>query len=214
MTLNLTQASQRVGVPRQTLERWARQGVLPSRTVAGELVFREHELISWAQDHHVGHTKTNLPPATADFCQALRAGGVHAGIQGDSVEAVLRGSLYRVNPGPRVDRETLLQHLLAREKIASTGIGGGVAIPHPHQPDVFDFDESLVACCYLEEAIPFGALDEQPVSTLFLLLARDTRSHLQLMSRLAHQLSHEEFRNAIGQHGSLETLLSLVRFRA
>jgi mannitol/fructose-specific phosphotransferase system IIA component (Ntr-type) len=92
-----------------------------------------------------------------------------------------------INSG-RVDREFLYKVLLARESLGSTGIGDGIAIPHVRNPIVLHLSRPIVTLCFLERPVDFGALDGQPVNTLFTLISPTVRAHLHLLSRLAFTL--------------------------
>jgi PTS system nitrogen regulatory IIA component len=77
---------------------------------------------------------------------------------------------------------------LAREKMGSTGIGNGIAIPHGRLPDITEPIAVLVKC---EEPIAFDAIDNQPVDILFALLvpADQCQQHLSTLSAMAEKLS-------------------------
>jgi PTS system nitrogen regulatory IIA component len=109
-----------------------------------------------------------------------------------------------------VDREFLYQVLLARESLGSTGIGDGIAIPHVRNPIVLHLSRPIVTLCFLEQPIDFGALDGQPVSTLFTLISPTVRAHLHLLSRLAFTLRDPRFNAAVRQQASREELFEAL----
>ena len=82
--------------------------------------------------------------------------------------------------------------ILAREALGSTGIGDGIAIPRVRNPIVLHLSRPIVTLCFLERPVDFGALDGQPVTTLFTLISPTVRAHLHLLSRLSYnmQLPH------------------------
>lgn len=89
--------------------------------------------------------------------------------------------------------DTLLQSLLARERLGSTGLGNGIAIPHCRLKNIDTVLGSLVT---LETPIDFDAIDNQPVDILFVLLApeRALQEHLNTLAALAGLLNQAEFR--------------------
>jgi PTS system nitrogen regulatory IIA component len=103
------------------------------------------------------------------------------------LEAVSK--LPRIPAG--VDRGLLYQLLVGREALASTGVGSGIAIPHPRDPVVVQVEEPSVFLCLLAQPVEFGALDGQPVHTLFTLLSPTIHANLQILSRLSFVL-HDE----------------------
>ena len=85
---------------------------------------------------------------------------------------------------PQLDPRRLLEALLARERLGSTGLGTGVAIPHCRLKGC---DAPAAALLRLREPVDFGAPDGEPVDLLFTLVVPDgeQQRHLQLLARLA-----------------------------
>ena len=109
---------------------------------------------------------------------AVRAGGKKQALQEISAQAARLAGL---------DEREVFETLLQRERLGSTGIGEGIAIPHgklPHLERIF----GLLA--RLEKPIDFEALDGEPVDILFLLLAPTTAGadHLKALARVARML--------------------------
>jgi nitrogen PTS system EIIA component len=110
-----------------------------------------------------------------------------------------------------VDRGFLLEVILARESLGSTGIGDGIAIPHVRNPIVMHISRPMVTLCFLERPVDFGALDGQPVHTLFTLVSPMIRAHLHLLSHLSFALREPRFHQAIISQGSREEILDAAR---
>jgi len=92
-----------------------------------------------------------------------------------------------------IARSVVFDSLFAREKLGSTGLGQGVAIPHGR---IKGIKEAVGALVRMREPIPFDAPDGQPVGLIFILLVpeRATDLHLQLLSELAQMFSDQSFR--------------------
>ena len=105
---------------------------------------------------------------------------------------------------------TLLELLRAREKMGSTGIGGGIAIPHCASPEL---PAPVFAVGRRRDGLAFDALDGQPVSLLFLLVGQKGRpsAQLRLLSRLARLLREPSFIAGLMAAGSPEDLLDHLR---
>jgi nitrogen PTS system EIIA component len=93
-------------------------------------------------------------------------------------------------------RSQVFDSLFAREKLGSTGLGQGVAIPHGR---IKGLKEALGALVRMKQPIPFDAPDGQPVSVIFVLLVPDraTDLHLQILSELAQMFSDKGFRERL-----------------
>lgn len=96
----------------------------------------------------------------------------------------------------QIARSQVFDSLFAREKLGSTGLGLGVAIPHGR---VKGLKEALGALVRMKQAIPFDAPDGQPVELIFVLLVPDraTDVHLQILSELAQMFSDKAFRERL-----------------
>ncbi|MCV2509454.1 MAG: PTS sugar transporter subunit IIA, partial [Neisseriaceae bacterium] len=94
----------------------------------------------------------------------------------------------------QVDRDKVFQSLLSREKLGSTGLGCGVAIPHGRIPGL---ENAIAAFIRLKNPIDFEAQDEKPVGLLFVVLVPDESNteHLKILSHLAQKFSDKEIRD-------------------
>jgi PTS system nitrogen regulatory IIA component len=92
-----------------------------------------------------------------------------------------------------IARSVVFDSLFAREKLGSTGLGKGVAIPHGR---IKGLKEAVGALVRVKEPIPFDAPDGEPVGLTFVLLVpeRATDLHLQILSELAQMFSDATFR--------------------
>ena len=82
---------------------------------------------------------------------------------------------------PQSVKICLTEQLLQREKISSTGIGKGFAIPHPKTPLGQQINQSVVGTFCLQSPLNFNAPDGLPVKVVFVLLSKDSVHHLQLL---------------------------------
>ncbi|QDE32602.1 MULTISPECIES: PTS IIA-like nitrogen regulatory protein PtsN [Shewanella] len=92
---------------------------------------------------------------------------------------------------PPLSSQEVFESLLAREKVGSTGIGNGIAIPHGRLTSI---DQPIAIFIKCEEPIAFDAIDNQPVDLLFALLvpADQCQEHLSTLSNMAQKLSDKQ----------------------
>lgn len=104
------------------------------------------------------------------------------------------GLLFENNQ--QIARGTVFDSLFAREKLGSTGLGHGVAIPHGRIAKLRDATAAFVRT---QNMIPFDAPDGQPVNMIFVLLVpeRATEQHLHILGELAQMFSDGEFRERL-----------------
>ena len=107
---------------------------------------------------------------------------------------ILSESLSQQHSG--LIKSKVLDALLAREKLGSTGLGKGIAIPHCR---IKELDKIYVAMLKLEKGVDFDASDDIPVTFLFCMVVPEEADddHLQLLAKLAELLDNENIRQSI-----------------
>lgn len=115
-----------------------------------------------------------------------------------------------VKTGRVKDKKKMVQVLLEREELGSTGIGQGIAIPHGKSDTVGD----LAAAFGLSpEGIPFDALDGEPVHIFFLLVAPEgaAGAHLKALARISSLLKDKYFRKSLLSAKSPDEIVKIIR---
>jgi PTS system nitrogen regulatory IIA component len=108
-----------------------------------------------------------------------------------------------------IAKSIVFDSLFARERLGSTGLGQGVAIPHGR---IKGLKESLCAFMRVAQPVPFDAPDGNPVSLVFVLLVPEqaTEKHLQMLSELAQMFSDKALREAMGRAPDAPALHQLI----
>ena len=111
-----------------------------------------------------------------------------------------------------IDPDRVMEVVMAREHLGSTGIGHGVAIPHGRMPDL---KAPVLALARHHAGVDFESIDGDPVHIAVLLLVPDSddRQHLELLAQLARTLQQPEIRSMIMAAGSTEAIVSLFSER-
>lgn len=213
MQLSAREAAKLLNVSDKTIYRWIKEGKIPAYKLNDSIKFNKAELLEWATSKRINistdffksENSMNLPQHS--LADTLRAGGIYYRVGGRDVKSVL-SSIVEIAPIPEtVDPELLLQVLLARESMGSTGIGKGISIPHPRNPIITETDQPLISLCFLETPVEFHALDGQPVHTIFLVISPLIRVHLSLISRISFSLQQPSFMDVIKNQASREDIL-------
>lgn len=118
-------------------------------------------------------------------------------------------ALLADSAGNAIER-SIFESLCGRERLGSTGLGQGVAIPHGRSPDI---GSAIGAFVQLREAIDFGAPDGQPVDLVFALAVPEhfTHQHLVLLSQLAEMFGDADFRQRLRSAADADALYQLLR---
>ena len=106
--------------------------------------------------------------------------------------------------------ERALAAILDRERLGSTAIGRGVAVPHARLEEL---DEVLVAFGYSRPGVQFSALDSQPVHDVFLVIAPKGRAdeYLDLMERITHLVQNDDFRRFVSRAQGQREVIELIK---
>jgi PTS system nitrogen regulatory IIA component len=108
-----------------------------------------------------------------------------------------------------LNREKLLEVLLDREKLGSTGIGYGVAIPHAR---VKDLDYIIVSFGRSMDGIDFQSMDNKPAHLFFLIFAPEdsTTVHIKVLARISQLLKDPNFRDKLMKASSKEEIFRII----
>jgi nitrogen PTS system EIIA component len=213
--IGLTEAARILGLQESTVQDWASRGWLPAHRDGDRISFDRAQLEEWAQRNRQknnGEPPRSLAHDSLSMHAALLRGGVHYDLPGENRDQVL-GAVAELPEVPvSVTRPLLRDLLIEREQLASTGVGHGVAIPHPRNPMLVHVDAPVVVLCFLRRAIDFRSIDGEPVRVLFSLLSPSTRVHLRLLARLAWLLRDEGMSHLLDEKAPAEAILDRVQF--
>ena len=148
---------------------------------------------------------------TPQIHQLLTPERVRVGLPGASKEAVLDALLELIATHPEVsDPEAARTAVFARERIMSTGVGKGLGLPHAKTPAV---TETVAAFAVTEAPIDFGAIDNEPVRLVFLLIGPEkaTSEHIKILSRISRLLNRDVFRARLLEAETPEEILQLIK---
>jgi PTS system nitrogen regulatory IIA component len=217
MRLTVRDAAKLLEVSEKTVYRWINQRTVPAYLINGQYRFNRAELLEWATSRRIkvsvdilAEPESNYAPCPG-LVEAMEAGGVFYRVEGHDRESALRAVADVMRLPDEVDRDFLLRVMIAREALGSTGIGGGIAIPHVRNPIVLHVPRPSITLSFLEQPIDFGALDGQPIRVLFAVISPTIRAHLYLMAHLAFALRDGGFKDAVLREASREEIFREAR---
>lgn len=142
-----------------------------------------------------------------DFSDLLRPEAVYEGVAVAHKKALF-AQLCTAAEAMGLDGKLAAERLAAREKLGSTGFGGGVAIPHARLPDLSGVTGVFVR---LAQPIEFDALDDLPVDLVFMLLSPVDAGaeHLKALARVSRRLRDRTFLAKLRGAGSRDALYAL-----
>lgn len=142
----------------------------------------------------------------------LRPDQIHLKLAAADKPGVLR-ELVALVPEIRSEKsqqESFLTALLEREKMHTTAIGDGIALPHARNPLAGVLKRPLLLFGRHISGVPFGALDNKPVRLLFLLASPNLTDHLTMLARLSRVLRDQRLRDSLLVTPNLTEVSTLI----
>lgn len=215
MELNSNQVAQLLNLTEAEVRGLAFAGKLPHVDIQGRLRFNRQAILEWAleRDHPLNlgvdpaaTSSAGLPPLLELFAPEH----FHYDLPGRNFAEVLQVAVERFALPPDTDKELLYDLLISREKLMTTALGDGLAVPHLRVPVVVNAPGPSLGIFFTREPIDMGALDGQPVHTLFLLLSLTPKQHLELLARLSFLFRQGQFLDLLRERAKPETLLAWI----
>jgi nitrogen PTS system EIIA component len=211
--ISVREAAELMDVSQKTVYRWIKDGRVPSYRLGGQHFLEKSEV----NDLIIREGLRPLPEVASDDSQEedislremLIKGGVFYRISGTAKREVLQNALSMVRGLDEKVADPLFRMFLAREELASTGIGEGIAIPHARGSLVGYVSQPALSLSFLESPVDYGALDGKPVHALFLLISPNVRTHLRILAKLSFALRMPPCKEAILGQASRDVILSV-----
>jgi PTS system nitrogen regulatory IIA component len=197
--LSLEEAAAYLHIGADDLDQMVRGGTIPFERKGDRVCFVRRELDAWAshrilglpdkklQDYHRGssHRTATLSAEGAIMPGLIRAAYIHPEVSSRTKHSVLRDMTALADgTGLVLDARGLIDSLVERERMCSTGLPGGLALLHPRHHEPYMFESSFLVFGRTVQAVPFGAIDGTATDLFFLLCCQDDRMHLHALARI------------------------------
>lgn len=128
----------------------------------------------------------------------------------DKDDAIKQIITLASNSGKIIDPQKVSDTIFEREKLVSTGVGKGFAIPHGKTDAIKDV---VAAFAITKEPIEFDSIDGEPVKFIFLLVGKETllNMHIKLLSRISRLMNKDEFRDKLLEAKSNDEVLKIFK---
>lgn len=226
MDLKIKDVAELLNISETTLRRWLVDGKIPAYRLNRQYRFSRSEIEDWLMQH-----KLDVAFSEDDQCQiqeneesevrtannlqfslyrAIYRGKVLSGIASSSKEEIIRMTMEHMATRFEMDPSVLTDLFLDRERMMPTTLGHGIGVPHTRD-FLLNTHYDVIEIVYPEQPIDYGALDGEPVHTLFFLFACEDRHHLNLLAKLAHLNNNEKTRAFFRTKPSKERVLEFVK---
>jgi PTS system nitrogen regulatory IIA component len=226
MDLKIKDVAELLSVSETTIRRWLAGGKIPAYRLNHQYRFSRIEIENWMMSCKLDLEETQIYPSedkeleevplaktgTQQFSlfRALVKGDVLTGVPGQTKEELIRNSMKLAAPRLGLDGELVTELLLDRERLMSTALNCGVAVPHPRE-FILKGSEDRVIMVFPKEPVDFEALDRQPVHTLFFLFSSQDKRHLHLLAKIAHLSGSLESLDFLKSRPNKEAALAFIK---
>lgn len=219
---SLDELALHLGRDRREIEKLANRGRIPGRKLAGDWQFHPTEITHWLEQEMREYTDREL----ALVEQTNRSQEIN---EGTPVSSLICPETIQVPLQARTKRSVLetlvevagrtwqiwqpavlLTAIQEREAVLSTAFENGVALPHPRNPLPDAIGQSIIAFGRTESGIPFGAPGRGLTDLFFLVLCRDSRTHLLVLARLGRLLQQQGFLEGLRSAGDSQEVYDLI----
>jgi len=131
-------------------------------------------------------------------------------LKAESKEEVLRKlAVKAVDIRPELDLEKVVDVLVERERLGTTGIGNGIAIPHGK---LIELDKIIIIFGRSQKGVPFEAADNKPVNIIFLILAPEgtATTYLKILAQVSRLVKSPEIRQRLLDADSAEEIIQII----
>ncbi|OQA00139.1 MAG: PTS system fructose-specific EIIABC component [Planctomycetes bacterium ADurb.Bin412] len=224
-SMNSQELSSLLGMDMRQVEKLAQRGDIPCQKVGGELRFNRAKITEWLQQRMGTLEKNNLKsmdagitahrqalPDEAIITPLMRPEAICPRLAARTKNSVLKELVALAQEtGDLYDGEALLEALLQREELCSTGMEAGIAIPHPRRPLPYAIAQPILVIANTPQGIGFGAPDGKLSDLFFMTCSMDDRHHLHVLARLCRMLHDGKLAPALRQAETVEEYIELIQ---
>jgi len=228
MDLKIKDVAELLSVSETTIRRWLSGGKIPAYRLNHQYRFSRIEIEKWMMscklDREIGEEKQIFPVSEEEkempvsktgtrhfsLFRALLNGDVLTGVSGNTKEEVIRNSMKATATKLGLDAELATELLLDRERLMSTSLSCGVAVPHPRE-FISKAPVDRIVLAFLDQPVDFEAFDKKPVHTLFFLFSSQDKKHLYLLAKIAHLSGSEEALEFFKSRPSKDAVLAFIK---
>ncbi|MDR0668813.1 MAG: PTS sugar transporter subunit IIA [Treponema sp.] len=148
----------------------------------------------------------------------VERGGIYYNVSGSGIETFVTELIRLIpglndmeppgNPGFKTD---LIRAVLEREALMSTGIGQGIALPHPRNPLTIDAERQYVSIGFPAAPLDWKALDGRPVHTALLIVSSSAKFHLHTLLKINFLCRNEDFLSLLKSRAPRDRIAGAIR---
>jgi len=141
----------------------------------------------------------------------VELGGVYRGVPGGYPGEIFANIVGILTNIPSQKTQALLQAIIEREALVSTGIGNGIALPHPRTPLLEEGEKPFVAIIFPVRPLDWNTPDGSKVHTIFLIISESAKQHLGVLSKINFICRQKKFYSLLEAQASKEEIIAAIR---
>ena len=236
MDLKIKDVAELLNVSETTIRRWLAEGKIPAYRLHHQYRFSRIEIENWMMSCRLKKGTGSFLPSEEEqiypvekekrdpfedshaykgmqqfsLYRAVYRGGVLTDLTSKTKGEIIAKTMETMAGTLALDPTVMTELLLDREQLMPTALNNGIAVPHTRD-FLLKGPTDVIVVVFPYEPIDWGALDENPVHTLFFLFACDDKRHLHLLAKLAHLSSNDEALELMRSHPGKKELLSYIK---
>jgi PTS system nitrogen regulatory IIA component len=236
MDLKIKDVAELLNVSETTIRRWLVEGKIPAYRLHHQYRFSRIEIENWMMSCRLKKGMGSFLPSKEkqvypkekekedcwedtyahkgmqqfSLYRAVYRGGVLTDLTSKTKEEIIAKTMETMATSLSLDSTVMTELLLDREKLMPTALNNGIAVPHTRD-FLLKGPSDVIVVVFPYKPIEWGALDENPVHTLFFLFACDDKRHLHLLAKLAHLSSNDEALELMRSHPGKKELLNYIK---
>lgn len=217
--MTLAEVGKYLKMSEKAVKQLVQVGKIPAVKIGNQWRLERERINEWLssqmgemQTEELEHLEMDHKDAVIKITPLLKDGNVIFNIYGSTKNQILQvlvAAMKKNNKLKKKDAEDLLHAVIDRERLCSTAIGEGVAVPHPRRTILKGSRNPLLILGITKRGIDFESIDGRPTHLFFLLCAHRDDIHLKLMARLSRLLKDRSFKHKLIQSKDFKQLKSI-----
>ncbi len=214
MDLKIKDVSRLLNITEKTVLKWIKEKDMPFYKINHQYRFNKGELNEWILKNNIPISDNFLEISELKekffISNLVKKGKIFYNIEGKDVNDVIASAINVIDIPIDISKNEVIQSLIEREEMMTTGIGEGIAIPHPRNPIITDIEHESISICMLKNEVDFKSIDDKLVHTLLIILSANPRRHLEILSKISFLCRQSEFIKLLKNHSTEETILTYI----
>jgi PTS system nitrogen regulatory IIA component len=213
--LTIREVAKYLKMNERSIYKLAHQGLIPTVKIASQWRFRKNLIDAWLESQMSSSAIASVLDDASDnmpVFSLLKPEGITTNLAGRRKDEVLEELANLMVQAHFIkDRDLFLREIFNREKLCTTAIQRGVAMPHPRRNgNQFAGKPAVVFGCS-KEGVDFGSLDGEPTHLFFMLCAPQDRLHLKIMAKINRLLGNPDVREGLIAATSAEEVIDIIK---